>query len=768
MKNIHYNIKSDKPCRIAWTGEQNATLLTFDGYHMDDDRNALYLILDNYAVIPLVDYSLVINQPLSADETVFYACLQEVKGDGEEIYKSEPFMLVVEYNAAAGEEYEAVDVRLDLVYAKYNKLYNELDALGKDLQHKIDTDYYRGRPGEPGTPGAPGYTPVKGVDYFDGKDGYTPVKGKDYFDGAPGAPGTPGKDYQITDADYEAIAERTKELVPPYDDAQIKKQIADVNESVTELDNSLDALWKMNRGQTYDVIESTSEDYSKQIPSGSKYASVDMVGGKSIVWNQQSPSMMGTPSSLPIGEWVWASQMLNDTVTDDGDSYRCHEVGAKQNGFQIIARTQGVYRTYLYPKGGHKYYIKFYARRNNEQTPSINARFGNVPLGFGETNVGEWAKREVIVTPTASLDSYFLIWAYSKEAVELDLSLRKDAIIVDLTQLFGSDNEPTSVDDIRIKQIEAYASEHPEFNSGEILSSRVDDVEVQGANLIDFDDVARNVLGGTLQENGYYKIVSAAGVPIWTNEEGIGGRFYLSYDIINATTQRQILFSVTYTDGSVEPYYPWGSGSSSKEIWTNASKTVSRIAVSYGVMGYYEIKDVYLAIANGIYKPYSKTTIPTSFPTLRSAGTVYDYIDIEKGELHRRVGVQDMGSLGWTEYGTIGGASHFWYTSNRALASHIKHSGTSDVRKITSVVPIDYIAIINESVIRVYSENLTSAPSGLLYYELATEIIEPITIPQDLTEWLEVEANGSITFVNDGKLLVPNTERFVRKLNEVT
>ena len=54
--------------------------------------------------------------------------------------------------------------------------------------------------------GEPGYTPVKGVDYFDGKDGkdgkdgYTPVKGIDYFDGAPGpegpagSPGLPGRD----------------------------------------------------------------------------------------------------------------------------------------------------------------------------------------------------------------------------------------------------------------------------------------------------------------------------------------------------------------------------------------------------------------------------------------------------------------------------------------------------------------------------------------------------------------------------------------------
>lgn len=70
-------------------------------------------------------------------------------------------------------------------------------------------DYFDGKDGKngiDGTNGKDGYTPVKGVDYFDGKngidgkdgkdgiDGYTPVKGKDYFDGTDGKDGQNGKD----------------------------------------------------------------------------------------------------------------------------------------------------------------------------------------------------------------------------------------------------------------------------------------------------------------------------------------------------------------------------------------------------------------------------------------------------------------------------------------------------------------------------------------------------------------------------------------------
>jgi hypothetical protein len=49
-----------------------------------------------------------------------------------------------------------------------------------------------------GLKGEDGYTPVKGVDYFDGtngqdgQDGYTPIKGVDYFDGQDGAQGPAG------------------------------------------------------------------------------------------------------------------------------------------------------------------------------------------------------------------------------------------------------------------------------------------------------------------------------------------------------------------------------------------------------------------------------------------------------------------------------------------------------------------------------------------------------------------------------------------------
>ena len=64
-----------------------------------------------------------------------------------------------------------------------------------------------------------------------GKDGYTPIKGKDYDDGKPGKDGVDGEDYILTEADKTEIADQVKEMVPPYDDTELREEIASTKES---------------------------------------------------------------------------------------------------------------------------------------------------------------------------------------------------------------------------------------------------------------------------------------------------------------------------------------------------------------------------------------------------------------------------------------------------------------------------------------------------------------------------------------------------------
>lgn len=75
----------------------------------------------------------------------------------------------------------------------------------------------KGEQGIQGEKGADGYTPIKGVDYFDGlqgekgekgdkgEDGYTPIKGIDYFDGEQGIQGLKGDKGDAGTTDYNQL-----------------------------------------------------------------------------------------------------------------------------------------------------------------------------------------------------------------------------------------------------------------------------------------------------------------------------------------------------------------------------------------------------------------------------------------------------------------------------------------------------------------------------------------------------------------------------------
>lgn len=88
-----------------------------------------------------------------------------------------------------------------------------------------------GPQGEPGPAGKDGYTPVKGVDYFDGAPGKDGIDGKD------------GKDYVLTDADKQEIAGMIE--VPGGGGESKSYYIANVN-NLTDADIAMLNEWNDN------------------------------------------------------------------------------------------------------------------------------------------------------------------------------------------------------------------------------------------------------------------------------------------------------------------------------------------------------------------------------------------------------------------------------------------------------------------------------------------------------------------------------------------
>lgn len=82
--------------------------------------------------------------------------------------------------------WQELDKRITVLEENYT-------TLPEDIQIAVD-EYLEANPPAQGEPGKDGYTPVKGVDYFDGEPGEPGKDGKDGADGPKGDSGEPGKD----------------------------------------------------------------------------------------------------------------------------------------------------------------------------------------------------------------------------------------------------------------------------------------------------------------------------------------------------------------------------------------------------------------------------------------------------------------------------------------------------------------------------------------------------------------------------------------------
>lgn len=192
-------------------------------------------------------------------------------------------------------------------------------------------------------------------------------------------------------------------------------------------------------------------------------------------------------------------------------------------------------------------------------------------------------------------------------------------------------------------------------------------------------------------------------------------------------------------------------------------------------------------------------TITTGFPELRSAGTAHDEIDMDGGKIHRKIkstridgntpiyGVSVDTDANCCRIvfenqltpGIIGSKnekvksniisdrlatiSHADYRDNSLRASGINvfESLQAVCFRLHDRTDID----TKEKAKAWLAENPTT-----VFYEIESEEVTDVTIPEPLQEWLPAEPGGTVTFRNSDdtkQLPVPNAVSWVRKLNEV-
>lgn len=230
----------------------------------------------------------------------------------------------------------------------------------------------------------------------------------------------------------------------------------------TELKAKTDALWKLSEGKSYDFVEDGTEAYSKDVPAGCRFAEVESIGGRTVAWNQwvdETKYKDATSASV-------MATISGRRITMVGTS------GSNGENFNIIDRSAKTWSV-----SANHYYL--FAGISKLTGLSLSAYNGAKAVTIAYA--GSTAKNAVFKPTFSGISQLYFNTGDAGVAVDVDCA----PYLIDLTQLYGSGNEPTTTSDPRIAEIIAYAEKHPEYNAGELVSAGVTDVDVQGANLFD-------------------------------------------------------------------------------------------------------------------------------------------------------------------------------------------------------------------------------------------------------------------------------------------
>lgn len=581
--------------------------------------------------------------------------------------------------------------------------------------------------------------------------------------------------------------------------AENTAEIANVKLTDKELKRRVDALFDMGQGVTHKFETDSETEYQKTVPTGAKLMSVKSVGGKSVVWNQIFEAYSGTNNGVTV------TTEADGTITLNGTAESSYIY------FKSLSSAQN--------KIG-KYILKLLILNNPDSVTMRYAYFNRTistptaTKGTAAALVNQTAK-DIELQKVAGLSGFTTGTVFNDVKIKIQ--------IFDLTQMFGSGNEPSTVEEFESMFPNGY---YP-YNEGELMSMSVNNVVEQGKNLFDcygFSCIA------ILNVNGERKLNNSYGTTISTIEPtnkivvtqsqapesviahsnngwfcvGIKGmeqskRYTFSFDF----TTTKMLIQNPVLQILVNGRFPEDAINISE---LNVKKRVSftleytkvddrqyielRLSGMSGIFENFQLDEGSTATAYTPYYTPISYTIPQAIQNLDgygwSAGTARNYVDYENKRYVQCVNSVDLGTLDWTSRLSTVDNSIYVFISNDLNVNNRGNNGLcSHYDFVTSgidaaIVKKDKFFYYNPLNIAFIDKSYTDAAAFkqamqgvILYYELANPIVTDIStlIPDDFLRNIEVEAGGSITFKNSNGdsycIPVPSEEEYVVKLSEV-
>lgn len=528
---------------------------------------------------------------------------------------------------------------------------------------------------------------------------------------------------------------------------------------------SLDALWKLNQGISYQFETDVEKAYQKEVPSGAKLVNVKMLGGRTIVWNQMVQKIREST--------YWDRKTVDFrtfTVIDGEAIFDLSSINGRY--IQLLTTTLPI-RTFK----EHKYYTHGNIKSKNVMITSID----------NSSRIGGRCKLNndifhCISSPVIDYNTAFLgITVNITDKGEDAKIYIKNLMVIDLTKMFGKGNEPATVEEFE----SIFPEDYYEYNGGTLLSMPVNEVVETGKNLLD----TTRIHYGTYYSDSKCELVKnenmAYSEPIKCDANS---DYILSAEGIYA-------YSAWLCDEENNPVRRI-SFANGKCIHTNTNEKFIKISFSKGnnqriINGQLERGSVVTD-----YKQYHNPmayTIPQAILDLDGYGDsasddVYNYVDFEAKTYHRRVGRVDLGSLNW-KYSV----DATYFTASVSIDYKLPANGNAILSAICTRYSIDAINNVwankkdktigfrstsREVVVcdSSYTDATTfkQAMQGvMLYYELAEEeIIDISNIINNMAyDSVEVEPGGTLTFKNsnggDYRLPIPNEEEYIVSLAEV-